>query len=88
MESTSFSAIITKEDKMGGWTYVAWPNSKAFLGNGKAAKVFAKVENYEFTVTCLPTGDGTHFLPLSKIVMKAIDKAVGETIIIEVRRPK
>ena len=78
--------IIIKEDKKGGWTYVAWPNSADFLGNGKAAKVFAKIESYEFGVTCLPRGDGTHFLPLSSVVMKAIGKTVGETITVEVRR--
>ena len=88
MDSTSFSGVITKEEAKGGWTYVVWPGSVEFLGTRKAAKVFIKVENHEFRVTCLPRGDGTHLLPLSKSVMTSLGRMAGDTIVIEVRRPQ
>jgi len=88
MNSASFSGVITKEEEKGGWTYVAWQQSAEFLGTRRATKVLAKVGNHEFAVTCLPRGDGTHFLPLNKAVMSAIGKAAGDTIMIEVRRPQ
>ncbi len=84
MSKAIFTATITKENKEGGWTFVTWPESSAYLGTGKATKVMAKIEGHEFAVTSLPTGDGTHFLPLNKAVMKAIGKSVGETITVEV----
>ncbi len=88
MSNATFSATITKENKEGGWTFVTWPESAAYLGSGKATKVMAKIEGHEFAVTCLPTGDGTHFLPLSKVVMKAIGKEVGAAVTVEVWRPQ
>lgn len=88
MSSTKFKATISKENKEGGWTFVSWPESVTYLGTGKATKVVAKIEGHEFAVTSLPTGDGTHFLPLNKAVMKVIGKAVGETVEVVVRRPE
>lgn len=80
MNRTTFKAVISKEDKEGGWTFVAWPESVSFLGSGKATKVTAKIEGHEFAVTCLPTGDGTHFLSLNKSVLKAIGRSIGDEV--------
>jgi hypothetical protein len=88
MSNAIFQATITKENKEGGWTFVTWPESAAYLGTGKATKVMAKIEGHEFAVTSLPTGNGTHFLSLSKAVMKAIGKEVGETVTVEVWKPQ
>ncbi len=84
MKTVQFTGQIMKEDKPGGWTFVTWPDSAIFLGTGKATKVTAKIEDHECAVTCLPTGDGTHFLPLNKAVLKATSKTIGDTISIEV----
>ena len=54
--------------------YVVWPESPDFLGTRRATKVLAKVGKHEFSVTCLPVGDGTHVVPLSKSVMSSIGK--------------
>ncbi len=87
MDKASFSGVIIKEEVKGGWTYIVWPGSADFLGTRKAGKVLAKINNHEFNVTCLPRGDGTHMLPLSKPVMRAIGNAAGDTIVIEVSKP-
>ena len=87
MDNASFSGVITKENKKGGWTYVVWPGSAEFLGTRKATKVIAKVGDYEFHATCLPLGDGTHLLPLSSSVMSSLGKTSGDTIVVEVRKP-
>jgi hypothetical protein len=84
MNRTTFEAAISKEDNVGGWTFVGWPESVSYLGTGKAAKVSARIDGHEFNVTCLPKGDGTHFLPLNKAVLKAIGRSVGEKILIEI----
>jgi len=74
MDSASFSGVIIKEEVKGGWTYVVWPQSADFLGTRRATKVLAKIGRHEFNVTCLPVGDGTHMVPLSKSVMSSIGK--------------
>lgn len=88
MDNTSFSAVITKEDTKGGWTYVVWPGSAGFLGTRRAKKVSVKVGNHEFNLTCLPVGDGTHMVPLNRSVMSSIGKQIGERIVLEVRKPQ
>ncbi len=86
MKSTSLTGTITREDKEGGWTFVTWPDSTAFLGMGKAVKVAINIGGHEFNVTSLPTGDGTHFLPLNKAIMKKIGKQVGDSVTIEISK--
>ena len=86
MSSTSLTAKITREDKEGGWTFVTWPESVTHLGTGKAAKVSVRIQGHEFRITCLPTGDGTHFLPINKVILKTINKTVGDTITLEIWR--
>ena len=85
MDSASFSGVIIKEDVKGGWTYIVWPGSADFLGTRKAVKVSAKINKHEFNATCLPRGDGTHLLPLSKSVMSSIGKSAGDRVVVEVR---
>ena len=80
MNKITFTGTISKN----GWTFITWPESATRLGTGKAVKVMAMIEGHDFAVTCLPTGDGTHFLPLNKAVMKAIGKMVGDVVEVEV----
>ncbi len=86
MNNASFSGVIISENKKGGWTYVVWSGAADFFGTRKASKVLAKIGSHEFNVTCLPLGDGTHMLPLSKPVMRTIGKKAGDTIVVEVRK--
>ena len=88
MSKAILTAVISKESKEGGWTFVTWPESAAYLGTGKAVKVAATIEGHEFAITCLPTGNGSHFLPLNKATLKTIGKSVGDTITIEIERPQ
>lgn len=87
MSSVTFTATIVREKKDSGWTFVDWPDSVAFLGTGKATKVILTIDGKEFPVTSLPTGNGPHFLPLNKKLLKAIGKDVGDAISVEVKRP-
>ena len=88
MSNASLTAKISREDKEGAWTLVTWPESVTYLGTGKATKVSVKIQDHEFRITCLPNGDGTHFLPLNKVIMKTIGKVIGDTITLEIWRPQ
>ena len=85
-QETTFMAIIKKEEKKGGWTYVTWKDSVKFLGTGKAVKVGGTIDGHDFQATFLPWGDGTHMLPIKAAIQKVIKKQAGDTV--EIRLTK
>lgn len=75
----SFSAKL--EDR-NGWMCVAWPESVAYFGSTKSVRVKGTMEGVAFQTAFMPWGDGTQFLPVSKKLLKAIQKQPGDTITI------
>jgi hypothetical protein len=84
MINKTFTGTIGAEIKGAMWTCVVWPESKAVLGTGKAKKVKATVDGYPVQTALLPTGTGAHMLPISKPVLKAINKKLGDTVTITI----
>ena len=79
----SFRAQLLKSPKPGGWTYVIWPESAAFFGTRGLVKVKAAVDGHEFESAFMALGDGNHKLPVKAEVLKAIGKAPGDIVRIE-----
>lgn len=77
-----FNGIITR-DSNSNWKCVVWDDSVQILGTGKAVKVKATIDTYEFLATFLPVG-GMHMLPLRASVLTKINKDVGDLINVEV----
>lgn len=77
MIDKTFTATI--EDR-NGWTLVAWPESVAFFGSTKSVKVRGKMDDVPFQTAFMPWGDGTQFLPVSKKMLKALNKQPGDSI--------
>lgn len=83
-----FTARIVKEEAKGGWTYLIWPDSVAYLGTGKAVQVEGTMDGHEFQATFLPWGDGTHMLPIKASLLKLIQKQGGDPVEVRlIRRP-
>ena len=80
----SFSGIVSK-DETSGWTCVFWPDSVSILGTGKAAKVTCTVDSHPLDVTLMPSGKGSHFVPLNAANRKLIGKDIGDTVIITIQ---
>lgn len=83
-----FNATITKDDHKGGWTYVVWDKSVETLGSRGPIKVFAKIEDYEFEATFLPSGTGGHLLGLRAEIFKHISARCGDTIAVSVLKTR
>ena len=62
------------------WTCVQWPESVAFFGSTKPAKVRGTMKGVAFEATFLPTGDGAQFLPINKKLLQAMGAQIGDTI--------
>jgi hypothetical protein len=74
MIDKTFKGIIGKDTGKAELPYVAWPESVAVLGTGKAVKVSGTVDGCEFKSALLPTGLGPHMLPIKAAILKAINK--------------
>ena len=80
MLNKTFTAAIIKDDHIGGWTYLIWPDSVAFFETRKPVKVNGTVDGHAFQTTFLPWGDGTHMLPIKGAILKAIKKQAGDEV--------
>ena len=84
MINQTFTGKIGTEVKGTTWTCVVWPGSKEILGTGRATKVTATVDGHPVQTALMPDGNGGHMLPLSKPVLKAIDKKLGDSVTITI----
>ena len=78
----TFTATLGRVREGDTWICVQLPDSATIFGTRGLVKVSGTVDDRPFDGAFMALGDGTHKLPISAAIRRAIDKSEGDEVTI------
>ncbi|MBX3095145.1 MAG: DUF1905 domain-containing protein [Cryobacterium sp.] len=82
----AFTATIVNPEWMPTWSVVEVPGSNDFFGTGNSVRADATLDGVEVTSALMPSGQGHHFISVSKALAKKLGKGVGDSVEVRIAR--